>query len=350
MSEKQSRYRFRLVSEDERQAVIDFVNQNFGARLPLVNRRDLFEYYYHPADTLQFAVAEQDGQYAAVVGYILANRAAQPDVWVSVWASAKGQGSVGLQLMDALPRLLGARLVACNNIRQKTCVLYHFLGWTATRLPHYFRLAARDSLADYRLCRPALPADAAPDQCLPVRLPCGGDLTLTRVADAAQLAQLGLPPTPHTPRKDIWYLTRRYFQNPHLTYNVYAACVDERPLCYLVTRTVPSGEDGDIPVLRILDFIGEDSVLPRIGAALDRLLQQCGAEYADCYCAGIPAAVFAAAGFTERLPQDGNIIPNYLTPPLYENTEYYYFTNEPENFVLFKADGDQDRANLSIED
>ena len=43
---------------------------------------------------------------------------------------------------------------------------------------------------------------------------------------------------------------------------------------------------------------------------------------------------------------DGCIIPNYLTPPVHENTEYYYFTNKPENFVLFKADGDQDRPNL----
>ena len=59
-----------------------------------------------------------------------------------------------------------------------------------------------------------------------------------------------------------------------------------------------------------------------------------------------PADVWLAAGFTERVEGDGCIIPNYLTPPVHENTEYYYFTNKPENFVLFKADGDQDRPNL----
>ena len=48
----------------------------------------------------------------------------------------------------------------------------------------------------------------------------------------------------------------------------------------------------------------------------------------------------------EREPGDGVVIPNYLTPPLLENTEYYYFTNEPEHFVIFRADGDQDRPNL----
>ena len=61
---------------------------------------------------------------------------------------------------------------------------------------------------------------------------------------------------------------------------------------------------------------------------------------------GIPAEIWQAAGFTERVEGDGCVIPNYLTPPLRENTEYYYFTSKPENFVLFKADGDQDRPNL----
>ena len=42
----------------------------------------------------------------------------------------------------------------------------------------------------------------------------------------------------------------------------------------------------------------------------------------DCYNAGIPADVWLAAGFTERVEGDGCIIPNYLTPPLHENTEY----------------------------
>ena len=54
----------------------------------------------------------------------------------------------------------------------------------------------------------------------------------------------------------------------------------------------------------------------------------------------------AAAGFCERREGDANILPNYLQPPLFENTEYYYFTSDPGRFVLFKADGDQDRPNL----
>ena len=113
-----------------------------------------------------------------------------------------------------------------------------------------------------------------------------------------------------------------------------------------MARTGSAADTGCAPVLRLVDFIGADEVLPRLGKALDALLQRSGAEYLDCYNAGIAPAVWQAAGLRERLPGDGVVIPNYLTPPLHANTEYFYFTNRPENFVLFKADGDQDRPNL----
>lgn len=172
------------------------------------------------------------------------------------------------------------------------------------------------------------------------------DLGLAKIESAADLIPLGMPATPHTPRKDMWYMRRRYFHYPHFKYDVWAAQENGKLLAYVVTRTVTAQETGCAAVVRLVDFIGEDSVLPRIGAALDAILNHAGAEYMDCYNAGIPADVWLAAGFTERVEGDGCIIPNYLTPPVHENTEYYYFTNKPESFVLFKADGDQDRPNL----
>lgn len=318
----------------ERERCIDFINENFDWKLPLINLPEYFEYYYC-GKTLQFVLAEENGELLAIAGYILANNSETPDLWVSVWVAKKGHNGVGLELMNAMPRLLSANVVACNNIRANTCNFYRFLGWTAERVPHYFRLSGQ---AEYHLARPA---DTA---LLPVR----DDLSLDHVSTVNRLFGLGMPPCSHVPAKDVWYMARRYFAFPHLQYDVWSASEGGKLLGYLVTRTVASGEQGEIPVLRIVDFVGEDAVLARLGGAIDRLLHEVGAEYAECYNVGIPADIWAAAGLKERLENDGNIIPNYLTPPLYDNTEYYYFTNQPENFVLFKADGDQDRPNLSI--
>lgn len=325
----------RCAHPDERTRVIDFINENFDWKLPLVNLPEYFEYYYC-GKTLQYVLAEQNGELLAAAGYILANQSETPDIWVSVWVAKKGHNGIGLELMDTLPGLLHARVVACNNIRPKTCVFYRFLGWTAERMPHYFRLSGQN---EYRLCRPA-------DTEL---LPAAGDLCLEPVNNPGQLDALGMPPCPHTPAKDTWYMKRRYFAFPHLSYRVWCVRENGALLAYLVTRTVQSGEQGEIPVLRLVDFVGCDEVLPRLGKAIDALLHSENAEYAECYNAGIPAEVWAKAGFRERREGDGNIIPNYLTPPLYDNTEYYYFTNRPEGFTMFKADGDQDRPNLTVE-
>lgn len=328
---------FRLARPEEAGRVQEFVNRHFDWKLPLINLPEYFDYYYRPLGELQFALAEQGGQLLAAAGYILASRSPGPDVWVSVWVAAPGHNGVGLELMAALPGLTGARVLACNNIRPKTMAFYRFLGWHAGRVPHYYRLA---DLPEYKLAR------IARRKILPV----SGDLALTRVQDAEQLAALGLPESPFAPRKDVWYLARRYFAYPGFRYCMYAACQNGHALALLALRTVDTapGSPQNARVLRIADYIGPPEVLPRLGRAIDRLLTESGAEYAECYCYGISADIFAAAGFCERCEGDANILPNYLTPPLYENTEYYFFTSQPEQFVLFKADGDQDKPNLQL--
>ena len=311
---------------------MDFINANFDWKLPLVNLPEYFNFYYRSGEALQFALALDGSDLVAAAGYIRANNSESPDIWVSVWVAKKGMNGVGLELMAALPELVGASVMACNNIRPKTMAFYRFLGWHAERMGHFYRL----NEGPHHL------AKIVDDTVLPV----GGDLQLQTVKGPEELAQLGMPPVMQAPKKDIWYINRRYFDFPHLSYQVYTALENGSPLCYLVCRVVDSGIGK---VLRIVDFIGSVQLLPRLGLAIHSLICQAGAEYAECYCAGVAAEIMAAAGFCERKEGDKNILPNYLTPPLFENTDYYYFTNCPEIFVMFKADGDQDRPNLSVE-
>ncbi len=344
--------------------MIDFINANFDMQLPLVNDNAFFNHYYC-GKRLQFAMAEQDGTLVAVAGYILANESDAPDLWVSVWVALQGAMGAGLELMNALPSLTNARTVACNNIRENTCPFYRFLGWTAERLPHFYRLSKAASEGDFQLYQPATVENPATADCTNTATPpakaiaqlpiaCANALPLQRVPDAAALTALGLPVgnAAQTPAKDLPYLQRRYFEYPYQSYDVWAVQEGDVLLAYCVTRTVQAYFEGEhfaqgtqptIPVLRVVDFIGAAEVLPRVGGALDALMQAEDAEYTDCYCAGIAPEFFAAAGFTERPENSAEVVPNYLTSVLQRNTEYFYFTNRPEGFTLFKADGDQDR-------
>ena len=92
-------------------------------------------------------LALEDEHIVAVAGYIVANSNAVSDGWVSIWCASGGTNGVGLELMEALPRLAGIRVLACNNIRPKTMAFYRFLGWHADRIPHFYRFGYKESFA-----------------------------------------------------------------------------------------------------------------------------------------------------------------------------------------------------------
>ncbi|MEG2931115.1 MAG: hypothetical protein RR825_04950, partial [Ruthenibacterium sp.] len=116
------------------------------------------------------------------------------------------KNGAGLELMDALPRLTGARVMACNNIRPKTMAFYTFLGYTAARLPHFYRLASR---AQYKVARVAHKTI----------LPAQGSAVLTHILDKQTLMRDFSPDASLRPAKDAWYLARRYFDFPRQHYD-----------------------------------------------------------------------------------------------------------------------------------
>ncbi|MDL2254051.1 hypothetical protein LJC49_08310 [Ruminococcaceae bacterium OttesenSCG-928-I18] len=325
-----SEYNFRLADRGEKKQVLDFLHRHWDVQDPFVDDPVLFAYYFEGGGALQFALAEKNGEWAALAGYILANREPHPDVWVSYWVADPAARGAGLELMAALPELIHCRTLACNNIRPKTRPFYEFLGFTTGRVGHFYRLAQKEN---YRLA-------VISERDIP---PVTGDLELQRLWDGKALEQSGFVSGQANPRKDRWYIERRYYAYPRQEYEVYGAFAPgaEKAEALLVARTIPV---EDTAVLRIVDFMGPQECLPRLGAAMDNLMQAKRAEYADFYCAGIPSDVMRKAGFAERREGDGrNILPNYLQPPVRENTDYYYFTSDPGGFRLCKADGDQDR-------
>ncbi len=322
---------FRLALPQEKEALLAFLHCHWDGPSPFVDDPALLQYYFvAPDGGLRFALAESGGEIVALAGFIPASSEKAPDIWVSFWVASPAARGAGLDLMEALPRLTGCRHMACNNIRPKTRVFYEFLGFATGRMGHYYRLAER---AAYKLAR------LGHKEILPV----SGGLSLRGIPSAEALRASGFVPPQANPYKDLGYLEKRYFACPGQAYEVYgihgqAAGV---PKGLLVARTILA--EGTA-VWRITDFIGPETLLPCLGQAIDAQMQQVSAEYADFYCAGIPDEVMALAGFSARGEGDNtNVLPNYLQPPLYANTEYYYFTTAPAGFRLCKADGDQDR-------
>jgi hypothetical protein len=329
-------YTFRLAARADRERIVAFMRRHWGSRHPLMELPDFFGYYYDAGGgRLRFALAEQAGALAALAGFVPASAGETPDVWVSVWVADPARKGSGLELMAAMSGLVGCRTLACNNIRPETRPFYDFLGYTTGRVRHFYRLAGRGPRRIARVAGAAMPR-------------VEGDAALRPLESPEALRASGfVPPVGANPYKDLWYIERRYYAYPRLKYEVYAVMLPGQaaPAALLAARLAPAMGSA---ALRIVDFIGPARAMARLGPAIDGLIARRGAEYADIYCAGLPAGLLPAAGFVERLENSADVIPTYLDPPVMENIEYYYFTNRPEDFTLFKADGDQDRPNIEV--
>ena len=235
-------------------------------------------------------MCEIQGRIAALAGYIRANACEHPDIWISIWCADKSVSGAGMELLDALPAC-GARMAACNNIRPQVVSLYRFLGYEACRLPP---ITALRTVLPTRL-HALRKNDSA----------CGRRPGSLPVQDARQLAQVYVP---------------------HPELRPFRTCVPDAPLLFLSAALRPvapewfssghtHGSRQRTAVLRIVDYVGLPEQFPEFGPGINRLMQQVGAEYADCYCAGISAAQVGICRFRQRAETDANILPNYLTPP-----------------------------------
>lgn len=327
-------YTFGLAKLADETRIKNFMQKHWGAPHPLVQCQNFFNFYYKThKNRLNFALCEKEGELAAIAGYIPANSGKNPDAWVSIWLADKAQKGSGIELMDAMPKLLPFKSLACNNIKPKTRPFYHFLGYKTGKMGHFYRLADKPKYSLAVVIKKDIP-------------PVFGGAELLPIKNGQALWQSGfVPPQNANPCKDMWYILRRYFAYPGQTYTVHALVVpgQSAPCGLLCTRTINA---GGVFVLRIADYIGNAEMLPKAGVAIAQLMQKENAEYADFYCAGIDPNLLRQAGFAERQECSENIIPNYLNPPLIENTDYYYFTNNAAGFAMFKADGDQDRPNI----
>lgn len=319
----------RRIPLSEKQLVIDFLNENWGSKHPLVNNETLFEYYYTDGDMTNFYVLEDSGEVASVCGYIRCSKEKNCDVWISIWCAKKGKNGLGLALMGAMKELTGANVISCNNIRENTMPFYTFLGYHPDKMNHYYRLSDRNEYKIAVISEKFIPKSEKIDG---VKLK-----EMNSIADVKSSFDI---PSGMKPQKDYWYINKRYFEYPHYKYKVYLLYRYDIPVSLVVFR-VNESEEGY--VLRLVDYIGKKENFGLLSGFIDLLMSQYNCEYCDMYCWGVDGE---AAGFVLRGENDTNIIPNYLNTLWQKNIDYFFFTSDPNGFMMFKADGDQDRKNL----
>lgn len=328
----------RLAEYAEKKAILDFINVNWQENHVFVRWPELFDDYHKNDNLINYLIAIEDGKIYGVCGFIYANHEKQPDVWVALWkVIPSGSPSLGMDIINSLKSILNYRVLSCCGIKKEVKKIYEFLGFQTGTLKHFYRL---NNNCEYHIA--AVYDNTQPDYTV------SDDVELVQILsedefrgivkyerDVFHMVQ---------PWKDRNYLIKKYFHNIAYKYLVYAIRTSQGEVdAVFVIKIV---EANDSKAMRIVDFLGDESILELCGKALEQIMINHNCEYIDFYEYGISDSVLRKLGMRERDENDKNIIPNYFEPFEQKNIDIHFFTSQTADFRMFKADGDQERPNF----
>ena len=337
-------------------AIMKFIDEHWKKDHILARDRAFFEYQYVTDGRVTFVVAEdtEDGSdvssLSGILGYVPYDHA-QKHISLALWKALKsGSGMIGLQLLDFLQKQLKPETIATPGVDPDTTMaIYKLFRYEVGVMRHFYRLMERDA---YRIAKvgatqeTVLPCDASAHSgslsCVAQPPAAPGSVTRLNTFDEYLAARIFF--AVHAIPKEDWYIEKRYFNHPVYTYEMILVRRSSSDALLIVARVQKT---ADSACLRIVDLIGDYSLLPRATEMLDELCDEHDCEYIDCYVTGITPELFSQAGFNERLPlteqpEQDIIIPNHFSPFEQRNVDIWYSTL-PEDTVILRGDGDQDR-------
>lgn len=328
----------RLAVPEDRPAIVEFLRRHWRADSVLVTNPELFDYQYMRRSPCGFVITEDEetGKLLGVKGFLPLNSEAEPDVTAALVLALKGsRPMLNMEMQRFLEKATHSRMMYALGLNPNTAArIYPFFRYKTGSLHQYYKLGKTNEF------RVAKIVNRPPEH------PAEGGLRLIPLSDMDELLRCFDPAEwkENRPYKDTDYIRYRYFDNPFYRYNVYGASRNGKHAdSILITREIICMEHL---VIRVVDFIGRREDFSDLGTALERLMAEKPAEYIDFFCYGLPDGAAEAAGLTLRKTDDENIIPNYFEPFVQKNVEINFFCNLHDNFLICKADGDQDRPSV----
>ena len=338
------RYEIRLAKYSEIEKIMSFINEFWRKGHILALDRKLFEYEFVDGNQVNFVIAidRNTGFIEGIFGFLNCSKTTdvnKKDIWGSMWKVVDSRENIpflGVELAKRVFTLTGCRTQIGNGANLNTTVPLRrmFFGDKVAMMKQYYLL--NNEIGEYKIA-------VIKDKNNKGHLFKVQDTTIVELLSINDVKrEFDLESIDSIPYKDYWYINKRYFNHPYYKYKVYAL-QDSNGLvgALMMTRSV---ECNGSKVLRIVDYIGNQKLFAGLGRALEGMLKNNGYEYIDFYTLGFDEDYIFRAGFSLRIEQDSNIIPNYFEPFVRENAEIWAHYKH-EGTLFFKADGDQDRPN-----
>ena len=347
MNEFDERYEIRLGQLEDIDMIMKFINDCWKQGHIMSQSRALFEYEYLDTDgktvNVILAIERKTGELEGIFGFLKCSdkqNSEKRDIWGSIWKvnpDHENMPLLGIELAKRAYTITGCRYHIGNGANPETTVLLRklYFGEKTARMVQYYYL--NEKKEDFKIAVVRKKWKSIEKK----------DIAITRMRRFASMAEVrehfDIESLDAIPYKDNWYLEKRFFKHPWYSYQVYGLSLEEGKIeALFVAREI---ECHGNKILRIVDYMGKQSLFSGLGWEIRKLADEKDYEYIDFYVYGFDEAAILAAGFKKRDDEDENIIPNYFEPFVQENVDIWVHY-KAEGTTFFKADGDQDRPNV----
>lgn len=330
------KYEIRLALYEEIPEIMQFIDQYWKKGHILARDRQFFEYEIVVDGTVNFIIAKsrKTGKIEGILGILPCSKNKEKlDIWGTLWKTApEAMPMLGMELNKRMNTIAGSRLNIGVGLNVSTALplLGRFFHQYTAKMKHYYRLADIDNYLIAKVEEKVIPTYRKDP-----------DIIVTELLDKKQLSDFFDFSTVADviPYKDAWYYGKRFFDHPVYTYQIWGI-TDHKSKAIMVTRIQKCNTRS---VVRIVDFLGDQTLLAGCGAFFDSLLNS--NEYIDFYFDGLEEDYVRQAGMIS-IEEYPNIIPNYFNPFEQTNVDIYVTcSNNKVKCLFFKADADQDRPN-----
>ncbi|MFK7825811.1 MAG: hypothetical protein AB8G05_16780 [Oligoflexales bacterium] len=333
-----------ICRKEDTDKVMDFLGEYYRPGHVLsVNKKVFHEQYFNPTSgTYNIVVAKScDSEIFGMLGYIETKKfdsslESENSLWLATWQVNPNTRipSLGIMLLNYLRRNNKHKSIAVAGVNPKHDRMYKAMGFKVIKFRHHY--IPNLTINDFKIAHlPKLERVTSKDHD-EYRFELANPTTFLEEAPQLHLS--------YEPRKSARYFLSRYLCNPLYEYQVYFAKRGAKNIGYIATRLVPLKEGK---VIRLVDMQLSFELIPYYRSAFQRLVIENDCEYIDLLQVGVPAKMLQESGFMEVDKDSEEIIPNHLDPIVKINNfvTICYKNQNMENFVAFKADGDQDRPN-----
>lgn len=321
----------RFAAIQEIDELMDFIDREWRKNHILAREKEFFEYMYVIDGKVNFAVSRENktNKINGILGFIPYDKDYQ-QISLTVWkALSSADGMIGLALLNYIIQELQPVTIASLGINPKTTIpLYRYLKFEVGKMKHFYRISN---------CKSFLIADIKD---IHIRQAAPNDNSnIYEITTFEEFEKLKIRFEKYALKKESWYIKRRYFEHPKYQYRFFFVEKHEEQL-FIILREQSM---GIAKCIRVVDLIGNYSLLKNAAYFIDFDMQSHGYEYIDCYITGVDKEIFLDAGWCD-VEDTKDIIPNYFDPFERTNIDLFY-SSKPDGVVILRGDSDQDRPN-----